>query len=67
LSYLNINKFPHDFINFRSNNNKSFIDWQPEITAQQMCAEMVAEDYKAARRMALLKQHGLDLPMSYES
>jgi GDPmannose 4,6-dehydratase len=46
---------------------KTKLGWRPEITAQQMCAEMVVEDYKAARRMALLKQHGLDLPISYES
>lgn len=35
------------------------IGWAPEITAQEMCAEMVAEDYKAARRSKLLKQHGM--------
>ena len=43
------------------------LGWQPEITAQQMCAEMVAEDYKAARRCALLKEHGLDVPVSVEN
>jgi len=42
------------------------LGWVPEITAQQMCAEMVAEDHKAARRVALLKEHGLDLPVSLE-
>jgi GDPmannose 4,6-dehydratase len=42
------------------------LGWVPEITAQQMCAEMVAEDHKAARRNALLKAHGLDLPVSLE-
>ena len=42
------------------------LGWVPEITAQQMCAEMVAEDLKAARRHALLKQHGLDVPVSLE-
>lgn len=45
---------------------KEKLGWEPEITAQEMCAEMVAEDYKAARRHALLKQHGLDLPVSLE-
>ncbi len=42
------------------------LGWLPEITAQEMCAEMVAEDLKAARRVALLKQHGLDLPVATE-
>ncbi|OWY07394.1 GDP-mannose 4,6-dehydratase [Thioclava sp. F42-5] len=42
------------------------LGWVPEITAQEMCAEMVAEDHKAARRYALLKEHGLDLPVSLE-
>lgn len=45
---------------------KEKLGWVPEITAQEMCAEMVAEDHKAARRYALLKQHGLDLPVSVE-
>ena len=30
------------------------------------CAEMVEEDHKAARRNALLKEHGLELPVSLE-
>lgn len=42
------------------------LGWTPEITAQEMCAEMVAEDLKTARRYALLKGHGLDLPISIE-
>ncbi|WP_333712580.1 GDP-mannose 4,6-dehydratase [Yoonia sp.] len=45
---------------------KEKLGWEPEITAQDMCAEMVAEDHKAARRTALLKEHGLDLPMALE-
>lgn len=43
------------------------LGWVPEISAQEMCAEMVHEDLKAARRNALLKQHGLELPVSMES
>jgi len=43
------------------------LGWTPEITAQEMCAEMVAEDLKAARRHALLKEHGLDLPVTLEN
>lgn len=38
----------------------------PEITARDMCKEMVAADHMAARRYALLKAHGLDLPVSVE-
>jgi GDPmannose 4,6-dehydratase len=45
---------------------KRQLGWVPEITAQEMCAEMVAEDHKAARRVALLRSHGLDLPVSLE-
>jgi GDPmannose 4,6-dehydratase len=42
------------------------LGWVPEITAQQMCAEMVAEDLNAARRHTLLKAHGHDVPVSRE-
>ncbi len=46
---------------------KSELGWEPMITAREMCAEMVEEDLKTARRHALLKAHGLDLPVSIES
>ena len=42
------------------------LGWEPQITAQEMCKEMVAEDHKAARRLALLKEHDLELPLSIE-
>jgi GDPmannose 4,6-dehydratase len=45
---------------------KNVLGWEPEITAQQMCAEMVAHDLKTARRQALLKEHGMELPFSVE-
>ena len=45
---------------------KAKLGWTPEITAQAMCAEMVAEDLKTAQRHALLKAHGLELPVSLE-
>lgn len=45
---------------------KEKLGWVPEITAQEMCAEMVAEDLKTAKRHALLKQHGYELPISAE-
>jgi GDPmannose 4,6-dehydratase len=46
---------------------KTKLGWTPEITAQEMCAEMVCEDLKTARRHALLKEHGLDVPVSLEN
>ena len=46
---------------------KAELGWEPQITAQEMCKEMIEEDYKAARRLALLKEHNLDLPVSIES
>ncbi len=45
---------------------KEKLGWVPEITTQEMCAEMVAEDLKAAKRHALLKAHGYELPVSVE-
>lgn len=47
-------------------NAKTKLGWQPQITAREMCAEMVAEDLQTARRHSLLKEHGLDLPHSVE-
>ncbi|WP_439149927.1 GDP-mannose 4,6-dehydratase [Sulfitobacter sp.] len=46
---------------------KEKLGWVPQITTQEMCAEMVAADLKTARRHALLKEHGLDLPISLEN
>lgn len=43
---------------------KDKLGWVPEITAQEMCAEMIIEDYKAARRISVLKDHGLELPVA---
>lgn len=45
---------------------KEKLGWVPEITTQEMCAEMVAEDLKVAKRHSLLKEHGHDIPMSQE-
>jgi len=46
---------------------KAKLGWEPEITAQQMCAEMVAEDLRTARRHALLREHGMEMPVSFEN
>jgi GDPmannose 4,6-dehydratase len=45
---------------------KEKLGWVPEITAQEMCAEMVAHDLQAARRHALLRQHGHAVSVSRE-
>ncbi|HIC47118.1 MAG TPA: GDP-mannose 4,6-dehydratase [Methylophaga aminisulfidivorans] len=45
---------------------KHELGWEPEITVQEMCAEMVAEDLNIAKRHALLKLHGHDIPVSIE-
>ncbi len=45
---------------------KAKLGWEPEITVQDMCAEMVAHDLKNARRTRLLREHGLELPVSTE-
>lgn len=37
---------------------KAKLGWTPEITVQQMCAEMVASDLEEAKKHALLKMHG---------
>jgi GDPmannose 4,6-dehydratase len=45
---------------------KADLGWEPVITVQQMCSEMVAHDLKNARRSRLLKEHGLELPVAVE-
>ena len=45
---------------------KDKLGWTPEITVQEMCAEMVEEDLRAAKRHALLKLHGYELPLTTE-
>ncbi|MFZ1727200.1 MAG: GDP-mannose 4,6-dehydratase [Albidovulum sp.] len=42
------------------------LGWEPQITAREMCAEMVAADLTTARRHALLNLHGLGLPRATE-
>jgi len=45
---------------------KEKLGWVPEITAQEMCAEMVAHDLRQAKQHALLKQHGYSVNVSVE-
>jgi GDPmannose 4,6-dehydratase len=37
---------------------KEKLGWVPEITAQEMCQEMVANDLEKAKQHALLRLHG---------
>ena len=46
---------------------KEELGWTPEITVQEMCAEMVAEDLKVAKRNAFLRAHGHDVSISVEN
>jgi len=46
---------------------KAKLGWTPEITAQEMCTEMVAHDLHVAQRHALLKKHGYELPVAIEN
>ena len=45
---------------------KEKLGWVPEITAQEMCAEMVLSDLEQARQNALLKMHGFLVNVSTE-
>lgn len=45
---------------------KEKLGWEPEISVQEMCAEMVAGDLADAQRNALLKKHGYRVNVSVE-
>ncbi|MFC4217506.1 GDP-mannose 4,6-dehydratase [Pseudophaeobacter arcticus] len=45
---------------------KAKLGWVPEITVQEMCAEMAAADLKAAQRARVLKDHGYNEPVARE-
>ncbi len=45
---------------------KEKLGWVPEITVEQMCAEMVASDLDVARRHAILESHGHHVSVSKE-
>ncbi len=47
-------------------NAKNKLGWVPEITVQEMCAEMVQEDLKLSKRNQLLKDNGYDIAVSTE-
>jgi len=45
---------------------KEKLGWEPAITVQEMCSEMVKEDLETAQRHSLLRKHGHDIPVSRE-
>jgi GDPmannose 4,6-dehydratase len=45
---------------------KEKLGWVPEITVEEMCAEMVEHDLSKAKQHALLKQHGYAIAVSKE-
>ncbi len=45
---------------------KEKLGWVPEITVEEMCAEMVAHDVEVARQHALLRKHGHKVSFSRE-
>tara|TARA_B100001540_G_scaffold315904_1_gene344349 strand:+ start:632 stop:1759 length:1128 start_codon:yes stop_codon:yes gene_type:complete len=46
---------------------KEKLGWVPEITVEEMCSEMVANDLESAKRHALLKLHGHDVSVALEN
>jgi len=46
---------------------KKLLGWVPEITVEEMCAEMVAHDLDQAKQRSLLKSHGYDVPVAREN
>jgi GDPmannose 4,6-dehydratase len=47
-------------------NAKEKLGWVPEITVQEMCAEMVQADLQEAKRLKLIKKHGFDISLPKE-
>ena len=45
---------------------KEKLGWEPEITVQEMCREMVASDLETARQHALLARNGYKVSVSVE-
>ena len=46
---------------------KQKLGWEPQITVEEMCAEMVQNDLSKAKQHALLKSHGHDVAISIEN
>ena len=45
---------------------QKMLGWEPEITAKEMCAEMIASDLNAAREQRLLREHRLTSHVSID-
>lgn len=45
---------------------KERLGWEPEITVEEMCAEMVRHDLDKAKQTALLKEHGHSVVVAVE-
>lgn len=45
---------------------KAKLGWEPQITVEEMCAEMVQNDLEQAKQHALLKDHGHEVNLSLE-
>jgi GDPmannose 4,6-dehydratase len=45
---------------------KAKLGWVPEITVEEMCAEMVESDLQSAKQHAILKNHGYSVAVSKE-
>lgn len=45
---------------------KNELGWIPEITVEEMCAEMVQNDLKVAKQHAFMEKHGFHVPVTKE-
>ena len=45
---------------------KAKLGWEPEITVEEMCSEMVANDLEVARKHVLLRKHGHEISVAVE-
>ena len=50
-----------------SSKAKELLGWVPEITVEEMCAEMITHDLDQARQRSLLKSHGYHVPAAREN
>jgi len=48
-------------------NAKTKLGWEPEISVEEMCAEMVANDLIQAKQHALLKSNGFNVSVTQET
>ncbi len=46
---------------------EEILGWKPEISAEEMCKEMMEEDYKTALKDRFLKDNGFEFPTSFEN